>query len=86
MDRRLTQVSWARTFTKKQSDAFLSPAFDSFLREQQGRLLLVGLDGAYCVDATARGALNRGYRVTLFPAAISTESGKNIEKTGSRLA
>ncbi len=81
MDRRLIKISGATTFTKSRSDAFSTPELDAYLRENQvDQLLLTGLDGAYCVDATARGALNRGYRVTLFQDGIATESSKSIEK------
>lgn len=81
MDRRLLQVPDGKTFTKNRSDAFSSHELDSYLRANQvNRLLLTGLDGAYCVNATARGALNRGYQVSLFPDGIATESGTTIEK------
>ena len=81
MDRRLTRVPGARTFTKTRSDAFSTSELDAFLRENQvDRLLLMGLDGAFCVNATARGALNRGYKVTLFPQGIATESSKSLDE------
>jgi nicotinamidase-related amidase len=99
MDRRLLKVPTAMTFEKNRSDAFSNPEFDAYLRAQHvDRVWLTGLDGAYCVDATARGALNRGYKVTLFRDGIATESYKKIEdlvkswreagaevKTGSQL-
>ncbi len=81
MDRRLLKVPGAGTFTKTRSDAFSTPEFDAFLRENQvDHVLIMGLDGAYCVNATARGALNRGYKVTLFPQGIATESGKSVDE------
>jgi nicotinamidase-related amidase len=81
MDSRLIKVPGAMTFTKGRSDAFSTFELDAYLRENQvDQLLLTGLDGAYCVDATARGALNRGYRVTLFQDGVATESSKSIEK------
>jgi nicotinamidase-related amidase len=81
MDSRLIKVPGAMTFTKSRSDAFSTLELDAYLRENQvDQLLLTGLDGAYCVDSTARGALNRGYRVTLFQDGIATESSKSIEK------
>ncbi len=80
MDRRLTRVQGARTFTKNRSDAFSNAELDAYLRGTQvDHVLIAGLDGAYCVNATARGALNRGYKVTLFPEAIATESSKSID-------
>lgn len=81
MDRRLVNVPGAMSFTKRRSDAFSNPELDAFLRENYvDHVILTGLDGAYCVNATAHGALNRGYRVTLFQDGIATESGKDMEK------
>jgi len=81
MDRRLLAVPGAITLTKKRADAFSNPELDGFLRAHRvNRVLLTGLDAAYCVNATAGGALNRGYQVTLFPEAIATESGKSLSK------
>lgn len=80
MDRRLTKGPGDRTFTKNRSDAFSNHELDAYLRQNKvNRLLLTGLDAAFCVNATARGALNRGYKVTLFPQAIATESSKSID-------
>jgi biuret amidohydrolase len=81
MDRRLIKVPLAMTFSKSRSDAFSTPELDAYLREKQvDQLLITGLDGAYCVNATARGALNRGYNVTLFQDGVATESSKSIEE------
>jgi nicotinamidase-related amidase len=80
-DRRLLQVPGAGTFTKNRADAFSNPELDAFLRRNQvNKVLLTGLDAAYCVNATTKGALNRGYKVTLFPEGIATESGRSIDK------
>ena len=75
-------------FTKKFSDAFSNPQLDAFLTGGQvNELYLVGLDAAYCVYNTARGALNRGYKVTVVKDAIMTrkelsEVLKRYEKEG----
>lgn len=80
-DRRILKVAGARTFTKNRADAFSNPELDAFLRQTQvNKVLITGLDAAYCVNATTRGALNRGYKVTLYPEGIATESGTNINK------
>ena len=85
MDRRLKSVPGAPTFAKTRGDAFGNPALDEYLRQNQvDRLLLVGLDGAHCVNSTARGALNRGYRVVLLEDGIATESGKSIAELARR--
>lgn len=79
-DRRILAVEGGRHFTKSRSDAFSNPALDAYLRESQvDHVVLVGLDGAYCVNATARGALNRGLKVTLLTDGIATESRKSID-------
>lgn len=53
-------------FVKHVADAFSVPAFDAWLRaEKVGTLVLTGLDLAHCVRATALGARNRGYSVTV---------------------
>jgi biuret amidohydrolase len=81
MDRRLARIPGCRTLTKTRSDAFSNPELDALLRGQQvNHLLITGLDAAYCVNATARGALNRGYAVTLYTDGIATESGKKVEE------
>ncbi|WP_417068587.1 cysteine hydrolase family protein [Niveibacterium terrae] len=81
LDRRLAQSAADRTFVKHRPDSFSNAEFDAFLREHQvDRLMITGLDAAYCVNATTRGALNRGYKVTLYREAIATESGKSIDE------
>jgi len=71
-DRRLRLVSSHR-FEKPFSDAFSSPPFEALIVKQNiGELYLVGLDGAGCVDRTARGAMRRGLSVTLIEDAIAT--------------
>ncbi|ACH37537.1 cysteine hydrolase family protein [Citrifermentans bemidjiense Bem] len=81
MDRRLIEIPAAVTFQKSRPDAFSTPELDAYLREKQvDQIFITGLDGAYCVSATARGALNRGYKVTLFQDGVATESSKNIEE------
>jgi len=85
MDHRLMQAGGAPTFQKHRSDAFTNPALDVYLRAHQvDHLIIVGLDAAYCVNATARGALNRGYKVTLATRGIATESGTSISSLAER--
>jgi len=79
MDRRLKRLAGAPTFTKNRPDAFSNLALDAFLRERQvSEVVIVGLDAAYCINATIHGALNRGYGVTVIPEGIATESGKPV--------
>ncbi len=79
MDRRLKRLAGAPTFPKKRPDAFSNPDLDAFLRQNQvDEVVIVGLDAAYCINATIQGALNRGYRVTVVPEGIATESRKPV--------
>jgi nicotinamidase-related amidase len=56
---------------KIRSDSFSSPELEGYLAAKRvGTLLLTGLDGSYCVQATANGALNRGYRVEIVEDAV----------------
>ena len=81
MDRRLIRIPGTRTFVKQTSDAFSTPELEIFLRNNQvNHVLVAGLDGVACVDATARGALNRGYEVTMIPKAIAIHGQRPMAK------
>ena len=65
-------------FVKDRTDAFSNRDLERFLIEHQvDELYLVGLDAAFCVYFTARGALNRGYRVTVVKDAVMTGRDMN---------
>jgi nicotinamidase/pyrazinamidase len=87
MDARIKIIN-QNDFTKKISDAFSNPRLDDFMiTNQVNELYLVGLDAAYCVYNTAKGALNRGYKVTIVKDAIMTRKDlsdvlKRYEKEG----
>ena len=79
MDSRLIRIPGTQTFTKLQGDAFSNLQFDAYLRANQvNQVLIVGLDATLCVNATARGALNRGYKVTMFSKAIASHSAADM--------
>jgi nicotinamidase-related amidase len=79
MDQRITRLPGAKTFEKHRSDSLSVPELDAYLREQQvNQVYVVGLDAKYCINATIRGALNRGYEVTTLLDAVATESGTSI--------
>ena len=81
MDERLERIPGLAEFPKSQADAFSNSAFDRHLRANEiGRVVITGLDAAYCVKATTGGALNRGYQVTVVGDAIATESSTPISK------
>jgi nicotinamidase-related amidase len=81
MDRRLLRPPGTRTFTKLDSDAFSNSDFDAYLRKNHvDHVVITGLDAAVCVNATALGALNRGYKVTMFTEGIASNHGNGLEK------
>jgi len=85
VDSRILRVPGARTFSKGRSDSFSNPELEAWLAQNQvEQLYLVGLDGAYCVNATARGALNRGYKVTLVTDGIATETSSTLEELSAK--
>lgn len=66
-------ASAAPDFEKSRADAFSNKKFEAWLAENHiGQLKLVGLDGCYCVQATAHGALNRGYAVEILQDGVLT--------------
>ena len=72
-------------FHESRPPLFSNPELDAYLRAQQvSHLLVVGLDGAYCVNATTQGALNRGYKVTLYSDGIATESDTTLDDLARR--
>jgi nicotinamidase-related amidase len=72
IDPRVLRVS-SHVFEKHAQDAFSCEALDAFLRAQGiTEVAIAGLDGAACVQRTARGALQRGYAVTFVEDAIAT--------------
>lgn len=58
-------------FVKSRLDGFSNPALERWLASHDvGEVEIMGLDGCYCVSATAHGALNRGFDVTLSDSMI----------------
>ncbi len=69
-DKRINIVS-CHSFTKPMPDAFTNPELEVFLKEHEVKeLYLVGLDAAGCVYFTAKGALKRGYGVSIIKEGI----------------
>lgn len=69
-DKRINIVS-RHSFTKPMPDAFTNPELEVFLKEHEVKeLYLVGLDAAGCVYFTAKGALKRGYGVSIIKDGI----------------
>ena len=71
IDARVRRVS-THEFPKKIGDAFSNPELEALLvANRVDRVYLVGLDLEFCVHSTARGALNRGYTVTVLTDAVA---------------
>jgi nicotinamidase-related amidase len=72
VDRRVLQLG-GPVFQKHRTDAFASRALEAWLEAHDvGEVILAGVDAAYCVTMTARGALQRGYRVTVVEDAVAS--------------
>ncbi len=62
---------------KNQSSAFHGTDFDERLRKAGiDHLVVTGMQSEYCVDSAIRGAVERGYKVTLVSDAHSTFNSK----------
>ncbi len=71
IDRRISIVS-DHIFPKPKPDAFSNPGFERFLTDCRiNELYLSGLDAEFCVFHTAKGALNRGYKVNILTDCIA---------------
>jgi nicotinamidase-related amidase len=72
LDERLSVAS-PHVFDKEKPSAFSNPAFAAYL-ESNGidELALAGLDGCFCVNATAKDAVVRGLGIELLDDAIVT--------------
>jgi nicotinamidase/pyrazinamidase len=70
IDKRISIVS-DNIFAKSRGDSFSNVKFEAFLiKNQVDELYLAGLDAQYCIYDTARGALNRGYKVNIITDGI----------------
>ena len=70
VDKRIAMLSNYK-FSKPQGDSFTNPKLNEFLTGQRvNELYIAGLDPEFCIYATARGALNRGYKVNVITDAI----------------
>ena len=74
LDKRLKVVS-DQVFEKDKEDSFCNPELDRFLTLNRiNRLLVVGLDAAYCVNSTIKAAQNRGYEIAVITDAVISET------------
>jgi nicotinamidase-related amidase len=69
-DKRISIVT-DYVYSKSKGDAFSSPEFERCLiTNEVNELYLVGLDAEFCIYYTAKGALNRGYKVNIITDGI----------------
>jgi nicotinamidase-related amidase len=69
----------APTFAKSAPDAFSNSDFDAHLRALNvDHLVIAGVFAGGCVKHTARGALNRAYRVTILRDAVADTSDQRV--------
>ncbi len=62
-------------FSKGAPDAFSNSVLEEFLKKHRvNTIYLVGLDAEYCVYATAKGALKRGYNVSIIKDGIALKA------------
>jgi nicotinamidase-related amidase len=74
IDKRIKMVS-LNHFPKRKSDAFSNYELDHFLRTLEvDRLMITGLDIAFCAGRTSLAALNRGYKVVIIEDAVISET------------
>jgi len=86
VDRRVRLVN-GNVFQKNRTDAFSSRSLEAWLEERGvGEVILAGVDAAYCVSMTARGALGRGYAVTVVADAVASRHplGPVLERLAAR--
>lgn len=71
---------------KSRADGFSEPELDRVLdRQKVGKLIIVGLDGDYCVKTTIQAALNRGYEVSFSDATTLALNPDSWQKTKASL-
>ncbi|NIY74123.1 cysteine hydrolase [Thalassospira sp. HF15] len=71
---------------KARADGFSEPELDRVLdRQKVGKLIIVGLDGDFCLKATMQAALNRGYEVSFSDATTLALNPDSWKKTKAEL-
>lgn len=79
IDSRLNVVS-NHHISKSNLNAFANPALHAVLEEHHIKeLYFVGLDGAFCLDKTAKAAVRLGYTVTLLDDCVVTQFEKRCK-------
>lgn len=75
------------TFTKSAPDAFSNSKLDAHLRQREvNHVVIVGVFATGCVKHTARGALNRGYQVTVVRDGVADRSAADVNQALATLS
>ncbi len=86
IDSRIKRVS-SHIIPKSRQSAFSNPELDTLLKENKiKKVELLGLDAAYCVQATAFHGLDRNYDVTIFTDAVVTDNFDRWEQLKNKLS
>lgn len=73
-------------FTKRNNNSFKNIEFANFLREKNvTELEIIGIDGNYCVKATAIAASKAGYEVFLNENCIGIADAKKFRKSKMKM-
>lgn len=76
-----------QVFFKRRSDAFSNPALASALAARDvDAVEVIGIDGNFCVKATAMGALQDGLDVAVNRCAVVSKNLERFEATAKKLA
>jgi nicotinamidase/pyrazinamidase len=81
IDKRVEIVS-DHIITRDKMDAFTSVELESLLKVLNINCLdFIGLDAAYCIDRTAKAAINRGFKARVIKDAVISSNFKQLSKT-----
>jgi nicotinamidase-related amidase len=80
IDHRIKIIS-DNIFPKPMASGFSNPNLEKFLDGQEiNELYLVGLDAQFCVHATGKAAVKRGYQASIIKGAIAVRNEDRWEK------
>jgi nicotinamidase-related amidase len=80
IDKRLP-FSDAHVFSKPKGDAFSNPELGDYLVQQRvNEVFIAGVDGEFCVRLTAKGALNKGYKVNIINDCVGVMNEKKRDE------
>ena len=74
-------------FSKEQADAFTSAKLLAFLQSERiSEVELVGIDGNSCISASAKGAIQKGYAVSVNLSCTGVANPLRFERTKAVLS